>query len=1047
MKYYIHIVGLLIAFSVTNRASAQEFQEGQYFSQYTPPDHYLMSPNATSLGEYGAVPVSLFTGIPEISVPVRELTLGRHTLPISLSYHGGGVRPDQHPGWMGSGWTLNAGGCVSRVVRGLPDETFYHNVDPMTVSLKFGNSFIYRTGYFCESDTIPSELANSVSIYYREEEPDCFMFDFLGYHGKFHYSRNKGWKVESEHPIRVEFDINDESNYWKDRFDGKYDVRGSSFNLTRSRVINNFKLIDGYGNEYYFGGEGNAVEYSVGFFSQDSEQPSPTCWMLTKIRYADGQEIDFKYKKENYTVQLGVGEYFCRVMTSDDGTNSYQPLTTDFYNGYKLSAGTIDQNYGYVSGSLITPSYLDTIKSDLWTVAFSTEESREMPYPLQWIFERHYYRMPSSPSECIYRNFDLNGERNGFGGSGFDDIKYHKLTGIKIYDYNKEERYSYTLSYNDVADNDSLQSTNPRLALISVVDNNSGKRYSFDYNNMDQLPLYCTYNIDHWGFYKETSITRVEQNKLPYVIKKYRNIANDCETMASWRNVDYHKCQYGTLNKVTYPTGGYSRFEFEPNTYICKVDSAHTGLEYFSSPQTGGGIRIRKIYNSPTGLSKDEQLSREYVYDDITANNTRNASSGVLLRTYNYSKVFKHLNDRIPNAFFTIDCIARTSGDVSVFSPYDESVIVGYTNVTEKMLDGSFTVYEFSNFDNGYKDVAGTVGGVVDLKTSLPYSSYSLCRGKLLSRKEYDNASRQVRSRNYSYSFAKDSTVNSTKHSFYLIPFMSRQGAINFIPMELIVYSRSNYKIPYGLMLPKEIVTTEYQDGKAVSSETLKRSYHVGSLPYIEEINYPDGLRRQRYYYYLDNYLQYRDSIRKDNKVALLKSVMNYEVGTNSFRHLTSFERYGYREASPVCPDTVCRGGSDQKIFEKAVMKYDSRYNVVETESDGAPTTVYVWGCRGACPVAKVVNATRAEVETLLGDLEQFSATDVPDYSRLDALRTTMPGALVYTYRYLPLVGLSEMTGPDGVVTRYYYDRAGRLERVTDKDDNIIDIYDYNYAR
>lgn len=82
----------------------------------------MLSPNATSLGEYGEVPVSPFTGIPKIEIPLTEIEAGNHKLPISLSYHAGGVRPDQHPGWVGVGWTLNAGGCISRVVKDSIDE-------------------------------------------------------------------------------------------------------------------------------------------------------------------------------------------------------------------------------------------------------------------------------------------------------------------------------------------------------------------------------------------------------------------------------------------------------------------------------------------------------------------------------------------------------------------------------------------------------------------------------------------------------------------------------------------------------------------------------------------------------------------------------------------------------------------------------------------------------------------------------------------------------------------------------------------------------------
>ena len=52
-----------------------------------------------------------------------ELRAKNYTLPIYLTYHASGNKPDQHPGWVGLGWTLHAGGCINRIVNGMKDET------------------------------------------------------------------------------------------------------------------------------------------------------------------------------------------------------------------------------------------------------------------------------------------------------------------------------------------------------------------------------------------------------------------------------------------------------------------------------------------------------------------------------------------------------------------------------------------------------------------------------------------------------------------------------------------------------------------------------------------------------------------------------------------------------------------------------------------------------------------------------------------------------------------------------------------------------------
>jgi hypothetical protein len=65
--------------------------------------------------------------VPNISVPLYTVTEGDIQLPISLSYHAGGIRVDETSGPIGLGWSLNAGGMISRTVYGGPDEGMTHS--------------------------------------------------------------------------------------------------------------------------------------------------------------------------------------------------------------------------------------------------------------------------------------------------------------------------------------------------------------------------------------------------------------------------------------------------------------------------------------------------------------------------------------------------------------------------------------------------------------------------------------------------------------------------------------------------------------------------------------------------------------------------------------------------------------------------------------------------------------------------------------------------------------------------------------------------------
>lgn len=84
------------------------------------------SPTVANLGLYGEIPVSHYTGTPQISIPLYEIRGKQISVPVNLSYHPSGIRPEIHPGPLGLGWSLQAGGVISRTVRGnSPDESEY----------------------------------------------------------------------------------------------------------------------------------------------------------------------------------------------------------------------------------------------------------------------------------------------------------------------------------------------------------------------------------------------------------------------------------------------------------------------------------------------------------------------------------------------------------------------------------------------------------------------------------------------------------------------------------------------------------------------------------------------------------------------------------------------------------------------------------------------------------------------------------------------------------------------------------------------------------
>ena len=134
----------------------------------------LASPTAASLGKFGDVPVNLYAGVPDISVPLWTVKGRTLELPIVARYHPGGIRVEEVGGWLGIGWTLEAGGVITRTVRGLVDEN--------------ANGYFNTGNTFWTAGNWPTPAASVISSIEAEAidgEPDQFFFTFAGRSGQF----------------------------------------------------------------------------------------------------------------------------------------------------------------------------------------------------------------------------------------------------------------------------------------------------------------------------------------------------------------------------------------------------------------------------------------------------------------------------------------------------------------------------------------------------------------------------------------------------------------------------------------------------------------------------------------------------------------------------------------------------------------------------------------------------------------------------------------------------------------------------------------------
>lgn len=260
------------------------------------------SATAASLGKYGEIPVQMYTGIPNISIPLYEIQDGPLNMPITLSYHAGGIKVEEFASDVGLGWTLNAGGIIGRAVRGVADESGGWITDP---AARIEN--IIQGGNQSEIDNMTVAIKSG-----KDSEADIYSYNFNGQSGKFFF-----------------------------------DQAGTVYNYPDKNILINVISGGGWqiktedGTVYEFE---KSEEVIQGGCVDDSN--SITTWFLTRIKSSDGKkEINLAYEQVNYGYEMRTSEtkYFDLLGNQSGGpesclvymsTNSQRLKRIDFLSGY-----------------------------------------------------------------------------------------------------------------------------------------------------------------------------------------------------------------------------------------------------------------------------------------------------------------------------------------------------------------------------------------------------------------------------------------------------------------------------------------------------------------------------------------------------------------------------------------------------------------------------------------------------------------------------------------------------------------------------------------
>lgn len=761
--------------------------------------------------------------------------------------------------------------------------------------------------------------------------------------------------------------------------------------------------------------------------------------------------------KVNFTNSMGSGlAIFPLTMIDEDGvTYIFRDGETPSVNSTLVSS--------YVLNEIISADKSDTIKFN-YTGVSTANYGSSFAYRRMVITSSTTHLDMHRAAGFTPEPADNLGPWGG-GYVGFEDFTYQRLDNITfkggkvVFTYNGTNQLINVRAFNNT-DAVPLKSAtlyqtvfgsdNSYNKLDSVQFQEQGVNpprtysYKFGYNGQ---PYDRRSGIDYWGYYNGP--TAPAGGYTPDFDIQMQEASGSYTIPAGTANrrPDADAMQKGILNKVSYPTGGYSTFTYE----------AHQ-----SGGNIVGGVRIKSIASYDANNISQGQKWYKYGADE--------SGNGTMYRPVNpedycYTQQLEGTKGSIELKYIYRE---RTYSSFPVFSNLGSGSAVLYPIVTEYTGDGinanGKTVSEFEHFDDQFNYISGSS------YTPIPmvYISNSWKTGNLLSKKTYNQSGTVISSITNKY---KDlnfqeyfslkvmrfldwpelfSYVGTAASGYDILAEWYKTPPLYGIELSAGPMAYQDYRLSSGIRVLDSVVTfndgvstmTRYgYDGTYDKPTTVTSRHGDGSFS-VTQMTYPFNKSGTVY-----------TGMVTANIINPVIDQEEYKTSTSNFLRstITDWDNWSGLYYKPKTVST--KTGSADAEVRLRYSSYDRKGNVQTVAKEGGPKTTYIWSYKGTYPVAEIQNADYATVEAALGGttLVNNFLNSNPTDAEMTSFRAqligapSLQGAMVTTYTYQPMVGVTSTTDAKGLTTYYEYDGFNRLNIVRDKDGNIVKAICYNY--
>ncbi len=990
----------------------------------------VFPPNINSLFKYNETPVSLYSGIPNIEIPIYSIKEGDIEVPISIKYHAGGIKVSEEASPVGLGWSMNAGGNISQIMAGSNDfssvglynskffQQGYNNIStrsPVLSGCSSGQPNSYYSDDFHESPTLGHMRVD------LDYQPDKFLISLPNESITAYLDMEK--TTLSDYPKFL--------TVGQQNVDIKLIPKSGSF-IPDNNGNYDFKITNSQGIKYFFEGDKLTSTPLIGTFITGLTK------QLTHIEDTKGNKVSFKYSPSTFTNRLSG----CRNTI-------------------------IDSEYSHTEGGFLTCNRLTSDENVLEEIEFTDGKIQFI-----WTAREDMINSKKISSIKIFNRSKL--------------IKHFDFN----YDYFVSNFNTNTppqlLNFLDSPNNSKILTH--RLKLLNIIERLNNEKYDFEYNAEYNLPHKLSLSTDFWGYFngQENSTLIPDPNKYllgteinPTFFKKddlgyfytpsWSNKQSNNEIVIDERTKRYLADRRsslntlaGTLTKINYPTGGSTEFQYELNTFSNYSLQSLIKDNVSQNYSYGAGLRIKNIINKEN--SDSSPIVKKYTYDEFTNNGIGLTSSGKLAELPKFFEInnrcylYKNYGDN-PMVFPNFDCGSQTGGfksvKVSVYeasqnqgvSTLPQGTYVGYSKVTEETSGKGKIDYYFENYNN----VMPCINLMSRGEQNFPEN------GNLKSKKIYNNIGELINETTYTYK----SNYNDKLNTYFLNgailehakKYFSESDGSGGVP----VYAGIVHYYPINLYksLLDQTITKEYFPLTVINPIENKetKSYNNKYL-LSKQINIVSNENTS-----IETTYQYAHE--KGNQKLINANMIGIPLQTTTAKDGKTIANVEtkYDDPSNLLPTSVLSYDLQNPAVSKTELTYDlydNKGNILQYSEKGKPVTI-IWGYNQTQPIAKIDGATYNQISAYTSaissasDLDHTQGTDQSEQAliiTLDAFRNNpaFSGYQISTYTYNPLIGVTSITPPSGIREIYKYDTANRLESVKDVNGNMLKEYKYQYA-